>query len=148
MAGQKFQASAITDAPIDVVWKRFDDPQTWEGIAGVDRVFDELRDPQGRLAGFKFNSTAARKNYVGTAVPGPRRHGHELTWDIKTTEIRGRITVATEEAGGGTQIAVTLEVQPVSMMASIGFPLIAGTISKGFQQTVDDFASSLASPGS
>lgn len=143
MAGQTFQGSAVAATSLEEVWAKFDDPGTWEGIAGVDRVYDELRDPNGRLAGFKFDSTAVGKTYLGKATPGPRHEREILTWDIKTSEIRGKIIVKTEESGGGTRISVVLEVQPISMMASIGFPLIAGTISRGFQETVDDFAACL-----
>ncbi|HEY5890427.1 MAG TPA: SRPBCC family protein [Acidimicrobiia bacterium] len=143
MAGQQFRGSAVTTAELDSVWGQFDDPRSWEGIPGVDRVYDAVRDEGGQLVGFTFDSTAVGRTYVGTATPGPREHGKSLIWEIKTSEIGGRLSVTTEIVPGGCRIDVLLDVAPVSMMASLAFPLIAGTISNGFQETIDDFAEAL-----
>jgi carbon monoxide dehydrogenase subunit G len=143
MAGQTFRGNAVTTATTDEVWEKFNDPATWEGIPGVDRVYDEVRDPAGKLVGFSFDSSAIGKTYAGKASAGPRSEGKSLTWEIETSELRGRIVATTDSVAGGTLVDVLLEVRPVSMMASFGFPLVAGAISRGFQETVDDFTSSL-----
>ncbi len=143
MAGQQFRGSAVTTAALDSVWVQFDDPSTWQGIPGVDRVYGDVRNEAGELTGFKFDSTAVGRIYVGTATPGTREHGNALGWKIKTSEIVGRVIVTTEALPDGTRIDVLLEVAPISMMASLAFPLIAGSISNGFQETVNDFAASL-----
>ena len=144
MAGQQFRGSAVTSADLDSVWRQFDDPRAWEGIAGVDRVYDAALDEHGQLVGFKFDSTAVGRTYVGTATPGPRERGKSLIWEIRTSEIVGRLSVMTESVPDGSRISVLLDAAPISMMASLAFPLIAGTISNGFQETVDDFVEALA----
>lgn len=143
MAGQQFRGSAVATADLDSVWEQFDHPSTWQGIPGVDRVYDAVLGDGGQLVGFKFDSTAVGRTYVGTATPGPRERGDTLTWEIQTSEIGGRVVVTTEVAGDGTRIDVLLDVAPISMMASLAFPLIAGSIANGFQETVNEFAASL-----
>ncbi len=147
MPAQTFSGFATTDASIEAVWSAMDRPETWEGISGVDEVFDDVRTAGGRLGGFKFHSTAMGKQYVGVAKAGPRSERESLTWDISTSEIQGRIIVDVKPANPGTAIEVTMRVESVSMMASFGFPVIAAVIGNGFQETVDDFATSFADSG-
>jgi hypothetical protein len=44
----------------------------------------------------------------------------------------------------GTRVEVTMHLESVSMMASLGFPFIASAIANGFQQTVDHFADGMS----
>jgi carbon monoxide dehydrogenase subunit G len=147
MPSQTFTGAATANASIDSVWEALNQAATWEAINGVEDVFDEQRESAGRLVGFKFRSTAAGKQYVGTATPGPRVEGKTLAWNIATSEIQGTIRVDLEADGPGTRIDVDMHVASVSMLARFGFPIIASVIGKGFQETVEDFASRLGSPG-
>lgn len=144
MPGQTFTANALATASIADVWKRLQVPATWEGISGVDSVFEPRHDESGQLAGFKFHSTAAGRQYAGVATPGPREHEASLTWDIATSEIKGWVRVNLQPMDDGTRVEVTMQVESVSMIAAFGFPLIASAIARGFQQTVDDFAASVS----
>jgi len=144
MPSQRFTGNAVAHASPDQVWERLNLGATWEAISGVDRVLDEKHDASGRLIGFKFHSTAVGKQYLGTASPGPREEGHYLVWNIQTSEIKGAVTVSLRSLGGQTGIDVIMHVESVSMMASFAFPMIAATIAKGFQETVDNFAAGLA----
>ncbi|MEX1092628.1 MAG: SRPBCC family protein [Acidimicrobiia bacterium] len=145
MPGQTFTASASTTASIGDVWNRLQVPETWEGISGVDSVFEPRHDVAGQLVGFKFHSTAAGRQYEGTATPGPREHESSLTWDIATSEIKGWVRVDLQPLDNGTRIEVTMHVEAVSIIASFGFPLIAAAIANGFQGTADHFAQSMVS---
>ncbi len=138
-----FTGSAIANASPGQIWERLNLGATWEAISGVDKVLDEVHDASGRLVGFKFQSTAAGKQYVGTASPGPREEGRSLVWNIQTSEIKGSVAVSLRPLGETTDINVTMQVESVSMMASFGFPFIAAAISNGFQETVDNFAAGL-----
>jgi hypothetical protein len=142
--GQTFTAYASTTAPVTNVWERLQVPATWEGISGVDSVFDPRHDQSGQLAGFKFHSTAAGRQYVGVASPGPRQREASLTWDIATSEIKGWVQVNLQPLDAGTRVEVTMHVESVSIMASFGFPLIASAIASSFQQTVDNFAAGMS----
>ncbi len=139
MAGQTFSGSARTTADAGSIWAQLDDAATWEGISGVDEVFDEVRDSLGHLNGFRFYSTAMGQRYTGTASPGPRTEGESLSWNIETPDLRGSITVTLSTEGDETAVDVSLAAEPVSMMARMGFPLIASAIGNGFQHSVDRF---------
>lgn len=141
--GQTFKANASTTASIPEVWDRLQIPETWEGISGVDSVFEPRRDDSGQLVGFKFHSTAVGRQYQGKATPGSRKHESSLTWDIATSEIKGWVRVDLEPSDTGTAIEVTMHVESVSMMASFGFRFIASAIANGFQDTADHFAQSM-----
>lgn len=143
MPGQTFTAYALTAVPIADVWERLQVPATWEGISGVDSVFEPRHDQSGQLAGFKFHSTAAGRQYVGVARPGRRVHESSLTWEIATSEIKGWVRVDLQPLETGTRVKVTMHVESVSMMASFGFPFIASAIDNGFQQAVDSFAAGM-----
>lgn len=143
LPGQKFNGSARVDAPPDEVWARLNDPKTWEGIPGVDRVYDPQQDEEGHLTGFKFDSKAMGRTYVGTASAARREEFVSLAWEISTSDIGGVITVQTDRIDGETLVNVALEVSPVSMMASLAFPLIANAIEAGFQESVDRWAGQL-----
>jgi carbon monoxide dehydrogenase subunit G len=143
--GQTFTASASTTASSGAVWDRLQVPETWEGISGVDSVFEPRHDESGQLVGFKFRSTAVGRQYEGTATPGPREHEASLTWNIATSEIKGWVRVDLGPGNDGTRIEVTMHVESVSMMASFGFRFIAAAIRDGFQETADDFARSMES---
>lgn len=143
MPGQTFTASASTNAFAGEVWNWLQVPATWEAISGVDSVYEPRHDESGQLVGFKFDSTAAGRQYVGTATPGPREHESSLTWDIATSEIKGWVRVDLQPLDTGTRIEVTMHVEAVSIMASFGFRFIASAIANGFQETADQFARSM-----
>ncbi|MGF1616200.1 MAG: SRPBCC family protein [Acidimicrobiia bacterium] len=143
MPGQTFTASASTTASIGEVWNRLQVPATWEGISGVDSVFEPRHDESGQLLGFKFHSTALGRQYEGSATPGPREHQSSLTWDIATSEIKGWVRVNLQPFDSGTRIEVSMHVEAVSMMASFGFRFIASAIANGFQETADHFVQSM-----
>lgn len=145
VTGQTFAASASTTASVGEVWGRLQIPGTWEGVSGVDSVFEPRHDESGQLVGFKFTSTAAGRQFVGTATPGWREHESSLTWDIATSEIKGWVRVDLHPDDAGTRIQVTMYVEAVSMMASFGFPFISAAIANGFQETADHFAESMES---
>ncbi len=139
---QTFSATASTRARPPTIWKRLQAPETWNAVQGVDEVFDPQFD-DGKLVGFKFHSTAAGRKYIGTATPGPREREKSLQWEIATSELKGWIRVELEPDGTATTIHVTMHVESVSFMASLGFPLITGAIASGFQETADQFARDL-----
>jgi len=140
---QSFTHQATTEATIDEVWAALDRPETWEGIGGVDRVFDAEIDPQGRLQGFSFDTIAAGKKYVGTATPHERVEREKMAWRVQNSEIQGVTMVSLSQRGETTAITVTLEVQSAGLLSSMFFPVIAGAIGNGLPRSVEDFAAGL-----
>lgn len=142
---QTFTHEASTSAPIEAVWSALDRPETWEEIAGVDRVFDPVVDGVGRLQGFSFDTRAGGKTYVGTATPHERIEGRKMAWHVENAEVRGFTSVELEPGDDGTRIAVRLEIESAGLLSSMFFPVIAGAIGNGLPTAVNEFAAGLGS---
>lgn len=140
MPSQTFTASATAPSSAERVWESLDDPQTWESIGGVDRVFDPRIDEQGRLQGFSFESVAAGKRYVGQATPAAREEGRLIAWNVVNSEIRGITAVTLAPDGPDTTITVRLEVESIGFLSGMFFGIIAGVIGNGLPEAVADFA--------
>jgi hypothetical protein len=142
---RSFQHAATTSSPIPLVWSALDEPQTWEAVPGVDRVFDPVLNGSGQLMGFAFETIVGGKTHLGRAVPAGRQEKRLMAWDITTTEIRGRVTVGLSPSGDGTRVYVELRVEGVGVLGNLFFPVIASAIGSGFPGTVEDFAERLGS---
>jgi carbon monoxide dehydrogenase subunit G len=142
---QAFSHETTTDAPVDTVWDRLDQPETWESIGGVDRVFNPEVDNEGRLLGFSFHSNAAGRRYLGTASPHDRVEGKRMAWNVQTSEVKGVAIVTLNPKEAGTCITVTLQVESVGLLSAMIFPLIASAIGSGLANAVDSFAASFES---
>lgn len=145
MPSQTFTHEATTSASIDEVWAALDRPHTWEAIGGIDRVYDPVVDAEGRLQGFSFDTRAGGSAYKGTAIPDERIEGRKMAWQVRNSEVYGVTSVELEPGGGGTLIAVRLEVQSAGLLSSMFFPIIAGAIGNGLPKAVDEFAAGLSS---
>ena len=140
MSRDSFTHTAIANANRTTVWEALDKPETWEQIGGVDRVTDSIIDDDGHLRGFTFESVAAGISYKGQASPNDREELSSVAWNIETSELLGITRVVLNDAGGGTQITVNLEVESVGMLSSLFFPVIAAAIGNGLPEAVEKFA--------
>lgn len=141
---QTFTHTALAAAQVERVWEALDRPDTWEGISGVDRVFDPAIDEQGRLRGFSFETTAGGRGYIGTATAHHRAEREVIAWRIESSEVRGFIRVSLSPVEAGTSVTVNLEVESAGVMSAILFPVISGAIGRGFPETVERFAAELS----
>lgn len=139
---QVFTHQSTTDAHVDTVWARLDQPETWESIGGVNRVYDPKIDEEGRLVGFSFDTNAAGRKYIGTARPHERVEGNRMAWNVQNSEVTGVASVTLDPSDTGTVITVTLHVESVGLLSSMLFPLIATAIGSGLASSVDSFAAS------
>jgi carbon monoxide dehydrogenase subunit G len=144
---QTFTAAALASATRKEVWAALDQPETWAGIGGVQRVFDPIVDDSARLLGFGFETIAAGKRYIGQATPAQRVDAETMAWHIENSEIRGTITVDLTDEGEDTRVAVTLDVESKGMLTSMFFPVIAGAIGSGLPEQVERFAVGLGNAG-
>jgi hypothetical protein len=136
--------TAVADVASDAVWASLDRPATWEAIGGVDRVFDPVIDPAGRLQGFSFDTVAGGRRYVGVATPHRREESRLMSWHIQNSEVRGITTVELEPRHDGTSVSVTLEVESRGLLSSMFFPIIASAIGNGLPAAVDEVAQGLS----
>ncbi len=144
MPSETFTHIARAAAPSDDVWAALNQPETWENIAGIDRVLDPSIDDEGRLVGFSFDSAVAGKSYRGSAKPDGRAEGSLMAWAIENSEISGRIEVTLEPDDDVTSLHVTLDVSSKGMLSSMFFPVVASTIGAGLPRSVDEFAAGFA----
>jgi hypothetical protein len=66
-----------------------------------------------------------------------------MAWDIENSEIRGEVSVAISDAGEKTRVVVRLEVESKGMLSTMFFPVIAGAIGGGLEETVERFVAGL-----
>ena len=143
MPAENFQHTATTIANREQVWAALQQPETWEGVPGVDHVHDPVIDHNGALRGFSFESVVAGKKFLGRAIPAGRDEGRVMSWNVETPDLAGTITVQLDDATLGTNVAVSLYVESRGVLSSVFFPLISSTIGTGFPQTVESFAGGL-----
>ena len=126
------------------MWRALDDPAIWEGIGGVDRVYDPVIDDQGHLRGFSFDTLVGGRPYRGRATPRDRVEGITISWNIDSGEIRGVTSVDLEEEYGDTAVTVTVAFEVSGMLSTLFFPVISAAIGNGLPEAVERFAESLA----
>ena len=125
------------------MWAALDEPETWEAVAGVDRVREPVFDADGRLRGFLFDTVVGGRAYEGRATPLDREEGRLIAWSIANSQVTGAITVELEDTKGGTRLDVSVEMQPVSMMSRMFFGVITRTVEEGLPRTVEEMAERL-----
>jgi len=140
VARESFSHSTVVDAPRSTVWAALDEPETWNAVAGVDRVHEPLIDEEGRLQGFKFDTVVAGKAYEGIASPHRRVESQTMSWDIENSQITGVIHVELEDVTGGTLLDVTVEMEANSLLSRMFFGSIAKVVADGLPGTVNDLA--------
>lgn len=140
MPTDSFVHTASTSASRLDVWNALQNPQTWEGIGGVDRVSNPILDADHQLRGFQFDTVVGGRAYVGTASPHSRLEGSLMAWDVENSEVRGVTRIELADNGTGTEITVALDVESKGFLSSMFFGAISKTIGSGLPRTVEDFA--------
>ena len=63
-----------------------------------------------------------------------------MGWYVRNSEIQGVIDVGLADTGGVTEVTVTLDVENISFMSGMFFPVIASAIGNGLPSAVEAFA--------
>jgi hypothetical protein len=140
---ETFSHTATSTASRDEAWGSLNRPSTWEGIGGVERVFDPFIDDEGRLRRFSFETLIGGRSYRGKATPHERVDGSAMSWYVDSPEVSGVIAVDLQDAASGTLVRVDLEVESAGVLSALFFPVIARALSSGFTAAVDEFAARL-----
>lgn len=139
-----FTHQATAPAPIEEVWQRLQDADTWAGIGPVDRVWDPEHDSSGTLRTFRWGANVALRNYEGTATVTEMVPGEMMHLDLDAREIVGSLTTRLGRNGAdGTTVTVTLEVVARGTLSTLFFPIVSESIARGLPEQVDRFAASL-----
>jgi carbon monoxide dehydrogenase subunit G len=139
-----FEHTAVAFASQDEVWKQLQDPQTWQGLAGVEEVFDAHHDPDGLLTAYRFRVAAASQIYEGSATTVEATNPSNMAIDIVTSEVTGRISTTLSETAEGIAVNVHVALRSKGFLATLFFPVISQALGNGLPQQVDAFAARLA----
>lgn len=144
MPSAEFEHTAVAPATREIAWQQLQNPDTWEGLAGVDEVFDAHHDPTGLLTAYRFRATAASVVYEGTAKTVEAANLSKMVIDISTSEVTGTITTLLSEAEGGVAVSVTVALRSKGFLSTLFFPVISQSMSSGLPKQVDAFAARLS----
>jgi carbon monoxide dehydrogenase subunit G len=140
MPSEAFQAIATTTANREVAWEAMQQPEVWEGIAGVEQVTDAEFHPDGSLARFRLAASAAGRSYPGVAEVVEATPGRSMTLHLRTSELAATVALSLDVADEGTRLTIDVEVRTTTFMASLFFPVVADVMRRGLPAAAEDFA--------
>lgn len=144
MPSAEFEHTAVAPTTREIAWQQLQNPETWEGLAGVDEVYDAHHDPTGLLTAYRFRATAASVVYEGSATTVEGTNPSNMIIDISTSEVTGRITTALSEVGEGVAVSVTVALRSKGFLSTLFFPVISQALGNGLPVQVETFADRLS----
>ena len=130
--------------PMDHVWARLQDAQTYANIGPVEKVWDPSHDEDGILLGYTWSTTVGRKPYQGSAETVEAENPHYLKMDLDAGELAGSLTSALEAVTDDvTHLTVTLEIISKGTLSTLFFPVISDAVGRGLPEQVEAFAAAL-----
>jgi carbon monoxide dehydrogenase subunit G len=139
-----FTHQATADAPLEAVWERLQQAETWADIGPVESVSDAEVTSDGLLKSFRWSTTVGMKRYPGTALVASIEIGEHMKLDLDAREVAGTLETHLSPNGQGTTIVtVTLEVVSRGTLSTLFFPVVSEAIAKGLPAQVDRFAEGL-----
>ena len=143
MPSAEFEHTATASVEREIAWQQLQDPETWQGLAGVDEVFDVHHAPDGLLTAYRFQVTAASQAYEGTATTVVATQPATMAIDIVTSEVTGRITTNLREIEEGVAVNVVVALRSKGFLSTLFFPVISQSLGSGLPRQVDAFATRL-----
>ena len=140
MPSEAFQATAITTSDPAAAWEAMQQPDVWEGIAGVEHVTDPEFHPDGSLARFRLAAIAAGKSYPGIAEVVESTPGRTMTLRLSTSELTATVALSLQGGDRGTHLTIDVDIRTSTFMASLFFPVVADVIGRGLPAAAEDFA--------
>ena len=139
-----FSHEAVTAAPIDAVWHRLQQAETWADIGPVEDVTESQQDESGHLQSFIWTTTVARKHYEGTAEVSDSVFRERMTLDLDAGEVAGSLEAHLAPNGNdSTVVTVTLEVVSRGTLSTLFFPVVSEAVARGLPDQVERFVESL-----
>ncbi len=144
-----FTHHAVADAPVDAVWAKLQQADTWANIGPVENVSDPAVDEDGHLESFRWSTTVAMKQYLGSADVSAIEPAQRMTLELDAREVAGTLEAHLKPNGNNTTIVtITLEVVSRGTLSTLFFPVVSETIARGLPDQVNQFAEALGSPDS
>ena len=144
MPSATFHHTATIDAPKEEVWDGLQDPDIWNAIGPVQKVWDPTFN-DGVLTGFLWSTQLGGASYQGTGTATVQDRPDQYQLVLDTSEMAGTITVdLTSTNGGGTEINVAVEVRSKGFLTAVFFPMVSKAIGDGLPDQVEEMAAQLA----
>jgi carbon monoxide dehydrogenase subunit G len=141
VAPDRFTHKVHIEAPPERAWATLQEPETWGGIAGVQRIYDAHHHPDGTLRSYRFLAEAGRKPYEGSARTIEVDKPCLMVVTVDTAEIEGTITSELEPSNPhGTDMTVSLRIRARGILSSVFLPIVSKAIGSGFSRQIDDIA--------
>ena len=140
MPSEAFRATATTTSDPVTAWEAMQQPEVWEGIAGVEHVTDPEFHPDGSLARFRLAAIAAGKSYPGVAEVIESTPGRTMKLRLSTSELAATVALSLRASDQGTHLTIDVDMRTSTFMASLFFPVVAGVIGRGLPTAAEDFA--------
>ncbi|HKZ28122.1 MAG TPA: SRPBCC family protein [Acidimicrobiia bacterium] len=141
MAPDRFTHTVHVNAPPERAWTILQEPETWGGIAGVQRVFDASHHPDGTLRSYRFLAQAGMKPYEGSARTVQADAPVLMVVTVDAAEIEGTITTELQPSNPhGTDMTVSLGIRARGILASLFLPIVSQAIGSGFSRQIDEIA--------
>jgi carbon monoxide dehydrogenase subunit G len=137
----RFTHTVHLSTPPERAWAVLQEPETWGGIAGVQRVFDARHHPDGTLRSYRFLAEAGMKPYEGSANTIEADAPALMVVTVDAAEIEGTITTELQSSNPhGTDMTVSLRIRPRGILATMFFPIVSKAIGSGFPRQIDEIA--------
>ncbi len=119
------------------------EPETWAAIGGVHSINAARYDGTGGLAGFDFAVSIGGSKHQGVASRTLWVPRQSMVMAVESAQLEGQIEVELEPLAGGSRVEVTMTIRPMSVLATMAFPMITKAVGGGFATAVERFVASL-----
>ena len=140
MPSAAFTHETTVSAPIETVWHRLQDANTWANIGPIERVWDAEHNDAGELVRYRWSTSVGLRSYRGRAVTDASEAPDMMRLALDGGELTGTLTTQLSQNGSGTNVAVTLEVVSRGALSTMFFPLVSEVVGRGLPEQVEQFA--------
>lgn len=147
MPTASFSHSVEVDRPIDHVWARLQDAQTWANIGPVDEVWDATHDGRGMLESYRWSTRVGPTRYRGTAQVIESVSPTVMRQALDSHEVAGVLATTMTENGSGTSVTVHLDIRSVGMLSTMFFGKVAEAVQTGLPVQVERLATLVEDDG-
>jgi carbon monoxide dehydrogenase subunit G len=141
MPSATFAHVAVAAGPVEAVWDRLQDAETWASIGPIEEVWDAVHAGDD-LESFRWRTTVGPAGYKGSMTVVESEPPHRMRLSLDAGEVSGELVAELDPAAAGsTSVHSTLVVGSRGMLSTMFVPAISQAVGNGLPDQVDAFAS-------